>query len=129
MALENTTSTVLSTIGTVIWCIHFSPQIYFLHRKKDAEGFPPIFILLCCISGLFMCIFLVVSDSYISMQVQPLLFTTTLCSVAWVQSMYYLPYWYGKRILSYTAAFYLCLIGLEVGFCVWLRPVQAHGTH
>lgn len=127
--LENTTSTVLSTIGTVIWCIQLSPQIYFLHKKKDAEGFPPIFMLLWCISGLFMCIYFVVSDSYVPMQVQPHLFTT-LCSIAWVQSMYYPPHSYPKRkFLSYAATFYLCWIGLEVGFCVWLRPVYANGTH
>lgn len=129
MVLENTTSTVLSTIGTVIWCIQLSPQIYFLHKKKDAEGFPPIFMLLWCISGLFMCIYFVVSDSYVPMQVQPHLFTT-LCSIAWVQSMYYPPHSYPKRkFLSYAATFYLCWIGLEVGFCVWLRPVYANGTH
>lgn len=128
MAEENTTSTVLGTIGTVIWCIQLSPQIYFLHKKKNAEGFPPIFMLLWCVSGIFMCIYFLVSDSYIPMQIQPHLFTT-LCSIAWIQSMYYPPHNYSrKNIVAMASTFYGLWIGLEVGFTVWLRPLYAKGT-
>jgi len=64
MAEDNTTSTVLATIGTVIWCIQLSPQIYFLYRKKNAEGFPPVFMLLWCISGVFMCLYFVLTCTW-----------------------------------------------------------------
>lgn len=127
MALENTTSTVLATIGTVIWCIQLSPQIYFLYKKKNAEGFPPLFMLLWCMSGVFMCLYFVVSDSYIPMQIQPHLFTL-LCSIAWVQSMYYPPQSYRTgKILLISLSFYLFWIALEVGTCIPLRSQYADG--
>lgn len=128
MVKENTASTVLSTIGTVIWCVQLIPQIYFLHKRKNAEGFPPIFMALWCISGVFMAIYFIISDSYIPLQLQPHLFTV-LCSVAWFQSMYYPPNEYGRlKILAIATTFYGLWTGLEVGFSVWLRPVYSKGT-
>lgn len=127
MAEDNTTSTVLATIGTVIWCIQLSPQIYFLYKKKNAEGFPPIFMLLWCISGVFMAVYFIISDSYIPLQIQPHLFTL-LCSIAWIQSMYYPPQSYNiRKIILIAGSFYVFWIALEVAACIPLRPVYADG--
>lgn len=61
------------------------------------------------------------------MQIQPHLFTV-LCSIAWIQSMYYPPYSYPrKKFLIYIITFYSLWIGIEVGFSVWLRPLYARG--
>lgn len=127
--VDNTTSTVLGTIGTVLWCIQLVPQVYFLHKNKDATGFPPLFMLLWCISGVFMCVYFVMSDSYIPMQLQPHLFTA-LCSVACIQAMHYPPYSYSSRIVCISAfGFLIFWIAIEVAFIVWLRPVYLDGKH
>lgn len=127
MALKNTTSTVLATVGTVLWCVQLIPQIYFLYKRKDSEGFPPIFMLLWCISGVFMSTYFIIANSYIPMQIQPHLFSV-LCSIAWIQSMYYPPYKYSKKkIISFSLVYYMCWIGIETGFSVWLRPLYAKG--
>ncbi|GMM31204.1 Ilt1 protein [Martiniozyma asiatica (nom. inval.)] len=124
---EDTVGTILGTIGTVFWCIQLSPQIYFLYKRKSAEGFPPIFMCLWCLSGIPMSIYFIVSNTYIVMQLQPHLFTI-LCSIAWIQSMYYPPYQFPKKkIITLALTFYLAWIGFEVGFSVWLRPLYARG--
>lgn len=128
MADNNTISTILGTIGTVLWCVQLIPQIWFLYKRKNAEGFPPIFMLLWCVSGIFMAPYFIISASYIPMQVQPHLFTV-LCSIAWIQAMYYPPHSYSKRqILLYAGAFYGTWIAIECGFAIWLRNVYAKGT-
>lgn len=128
MADNNTISTVLGTIGTVLWCVQLLPQIWFLHKRKNAEGFPPIFMSLWCISGIFMGPYFIIANSYIPMQIQPHLFTI-LCSLAWIQSMYYPPYAYSKqKILLFAGGFYLTWIAIECGFAIWLRRVYANGT-
>lgn len=85
-------------------------------------------MLLWCIAGLFMSIYFIISNSYIPLQIQPHLFSI-LCSVAWVQSMYYPPYSYKmKNILFQIITYYLLWIGFEVGFVIWLRPLYSKGT-
>lgn len=120
---------ILGTIGTVLWCIQLSPQIYFLWKKKDATGFPPIFMFLWAASGIPFSIYFVGSDSYIPMQVQPQMFTL-LCSIAWIQSMYYPPYSYPKRkCIGYAVAFYAISLACELGFGITLKKVYLNGTH
>ncbi len=120
---------ILGTIGTVLWCIQLSPQIYFLRKKKDATGFPPIFMFLWAASGVPFSIYFVGSDSYIPMQVQPQMFTL-LCSIAWIQSMYYPPYSYPKRKwICYAVTFYTVSLACELGFGIPLKKVYLNGTH
>ncbi|GMG39581.1 unnamed protein product [Ambrosiozyma monospora] len=129
MTDNNTAANVLGTIGTVLWCIQLSPQIYYLWKHKDATGFPPTFMFLWALSGIPFSIYFVMSDSYIPMQVQPCMFEC-LCAIAWIQSMYYPPYSYPKkRIILFTVLFFSCAIGMQVGFGVWLKRVYANGTH
>ncbi|TID16229.1 hypothetical protein CANINC_004228 [Pichia inconspicua] len=62
------------------------------------------------------------------MQIQPHLFGT-LCSIAWIQSMYYPPNSYPKRkIIFFAVVFYGIWIAIECGFAIWLRIVYAKGT-
>lgn len=129
MTNNATVSNVLGTIGTVLWCIQLTPQIYFLWKKKDATGFPPSFMFLWCLSGVPFAIYFITSDSYIPMQVQPTLFTI-LCSIAWIQSMYYPPYSYPKKkYIGYAVAFYTFALASELGFGIPLKKVYANGTH
>lgn len=127
MTSDNIISTILSTIGTVLWCIQLIPQIYFLHKHKDAEGFPPLFMVLWCIAGLFMCIYFVVSDSYIPMHLQPHLFTT-FCFIAWIQAMHYPPNLYSwRKIITLGSTFFILWLGFEIGFVIWLRTIYSEG--
>ncbi|GME73594.1 unnamed protein product [[Candida] boidinii] len=128
MANDDVISNVLGTIGTVCWCIQLTPQIYTNWKTKDTEGFPPIFMFLWAASGVPFAIYFMMSDSYIPMQVQPQMFTF-LCTLAWIQSMYYPPNPVPKkRIIIYATSFLLISLALELGFILWLKPVYKNGT-
>ncbi|ODV83316.1 hypothetical protein CANARDRAFT_177793 [[Candida] arabinofermentans NRRL YB-2248] len=128
MTNVNTIANVLSTIGTVLWCVQLSPQIYFLWKRKDATGFPPIFMFLWCASGSPFGVYFIVSDSYLPMQIQPQLFMF-LCSIAWIQAMYYPPYSIPKkRIFLYAFLFYSISLAIELGFGIPLKKVYKDGT-
>ncbi|GME96370.1 hypothetical protein B5S28_g3540 [[Candida] boidinii] len=128
MANDDVTSNVLGTIGTVCWCIQLTPQIYTNWKTKDTEGFPPIFMFLWAASGVPFGIYFMMSDSYIPMQVQPQMFTF-LCTLAWIQSMYYPPNPVPKKkIIIYASSFVLISLALELGFILWLKPVYKNGT-
>ncbi|VEU24368.1 DEKNAAC105634 [Brettanomyces naardenensis] len=129
MTSPDVIANILGTIGTVLWCIQLTPQIYYLWKKKDATGFPPIFMFLWAVSGIPFSIYFVSSDSYIPLQIQPQLFTL-LCSIAWVQSMYYPPYSYPKRkLVTYAVSFYTVALACELGFGIPLKKVYRDGTH
>lgn len=128
MVASSSTATALGTVGTVLWCVQLIPQIWFLHKRRNAEGFSPLFMFLWCLSAVPMGIYFVVANSYTIFQVQPHLFGL-FCSVAWVQSMYYPPYQMGlRRIALILGSFLVFWIGCEVGFVVWLRPLYAKGN-
>lgn len=48
MSGDNVTvaSTVLGTIGTVLWCIQLIPQIWYNYRRKKTDGFPAAMMFL-----------------------------------------------------------------------------------
>lgn len=45
-------STVLGTIGTILWCIQLIPQIWYNWRRKKTDGFPAamMFLWASCMS-------------------------------------------------------------------------------
>ncbi|CDK24167.1 unnamed protein product [Kuraishia capsulata CBS 1993] len=129
MTNNATVSNVLGTIGTVLWCIQLSPQIYTNWKRKDTTGLPPIFMFLWAASGIPFSIYFTMKNSYIPMQVQPQMFTL-LCTITWAQCLYYPPCSCPrKRVMIYVGSFLLISLGMEFGFIFWLKPVYRHGTH
>lgn len=129
MTNSDTIANILGTIGTVLWCIQLSPQIYYLWKHKDATGFPPIFMFLWAASGVPFSIYFIGSDSYIPMQIQPTMFTA-LCFIAWLQSMHYPPYSYPQRKwITYGIIFIVIALACELGFGIPLKKVYKNGTH
>lgn len=128
MAQQNSTATALGIVGTVFWCVQLIPQIYFLYKRKDSEGFSPLFMFLWCLSAIPMAIYFMVADSYLIFQIQPHLFCF-FCGIAWVQSMYYPPFHYKVRnIVLIISTFIAVWVGCEVGFVIWLKPLYADGN-
>ncbi|KAG7869556.1 hypothetical protein KL918_001101 [Ogataea parapolymorpha] len=124
---NNTAANVLSTIGTVLWCIQLSPQIYFLWKRKDATGFPPVFMFLWVLSGIPFGIYFITSDSYIPYQLQPQMFSL-LCAIAWLQSMYYPPYNTPlKRVLLYGFCYLSTSLAMQLGFGIPLKRLYKEG--
>ncbi|CAH2354763.1 uncharacterized membrane protein [[Candida] railenensis] len=120
---------VLATAGTICWCIQLIPQIIRNYRVKDCEGFTPLMMFLWAASGIPFSIYFFGTDGSIPLRIQPQLFTF-LCTVAWIQSLYYPPVKMPlKKIAVYGASFAIIGAALEAGFIVWLRPVYRHGTH
>ncbi|KAH3665730.1 hypothetical protein OGAPHI_003918 [Ogataea philodendri] len=125
---NNTAANVLSTIGTVLWCIQLTPQIYFLWRRKDATGFPPVFMFLWVISGIPFGIYFITSDSYIPFQLQPQMFSV-LCSIAWLQSMYYPPNNVPlKRVIFYGILYLSISLAMQLGFGIPLKHLYSNGV-
>lgn len=119
---------VTGTMGTVLWCIQLTPQIFFNYRRKNCEGFPPLMMFLWMTSGVPFSIYFCVNQSNIPVQVQPQLFTA-LCTVTWIQTLYYPP---TKtpivRMIAYAVSFVLVALALELGFILWLRPLYSRGV-
>ena len=46
-------ATVLSTIGTVLWCVQLIPQIWTNWRSKTTEGLPAIMMMIWAVCMYF----------------------------------------------------------------------------
>lgn len=122
-----TAENVLSTIGTVLWCIQLIPQIIRNYRVKDCTGFPPMMMFLWALSGIPFSIYFFAEDSAIPLRCQPQLFTF-FCTISWVQTLYYPPVRLPRvRLVTMVSVFLLVLVGAEVGFILWLRPLYRRG--
>ena len=118
---------VLGTIGTILWCIQLTPQIWRNYRSKDCTGFPALMMFFWAISGVPFSIYFIGTDSSIPLRVQPQLFTF-FCTISWGQTLYYPPVRLPiKRLVIYVVAFCVVSIGLEVGLILWLRPLYRRG--
>ncbi|ANZ74513.1 BA75_01531T0 [Komagataella pastoris] len=123
MANTEAVSIVTGTIGTILWCIQLIPQIIYNYRNKNCEGLPPLMMFLWAASGIPFAIYFIVRDSYIPMQVQPVLFSA-LCTISWIQTLYYPPSQLEiVKIVSLVSGFLLIALGMMLGFILWLRPL------
>lgn len=121
-------SDAMGTLGTVCWTVQLIPQIWYNYRRQDCTGFPPIMMFLWLLCGVPFSIYFLVSQPSIAVQVQPVLFTV-LCSVSWVQTMYYPPVKLSvRKIATLVTSFFLVAIGLEVGFIIFLKPLYQRGV-
>ncbi|KAH3673656.1 hypothetical protein WICMUC_003559 [Wickerhamomyces mucosus] len=121
-------STALGTVGTVCWCIQLIPQIYFNFKRKNCEGFPPIFMFLWALCGIPFSIYFVSTRANLAVQIQPQLFLL-FCLTAFIQSLYYPPVQMSKKkIVVILLTFIICGVGAEVGFILWLRKLYDEGT-
>ncbi|AOA61173.1 hypothetical protein PP7435_CHR1-0320 [Komagataella phaffii CBS 7435] len=123
MAITEVVSIVTGTIGTILWCIQLIPQIIYNYRNKNCEGLPPLMMFLWAASGIPFAIYFIVRDSYIPMQVQPVLFSA-LCAISWIQTLYYPPSQLKiVKIVSLVSVFLVIALGMMMGFIMWLRPL------
>lgn len=121
-------STVLATIGTVLWCIQLFPQLVRNFKTKNCEGFPPLFMFLWASCAIPFSVYFVSTRANIVVQIQPSCFQV-LCLTAWVQSLWYPPVKMNKwKIFGFIAAYVVFAIALEVGFIFWLRRLHDQGT-
>lgn len=122
-------ATALATIGTVCWCVQLIPQIIYNYRRKDCTGLPPTMMFLWVVSGVPFGVYFLVTKANIILQIQPHLFMF-FCSISWIQSLYYPPRNIPiKRIMIwYVVPMSMFIVGFEIGFTLWLRPVYSHGT-
>ncbi|KAG5360881.1 putative membrane protein [Yarrowia sp. B02] len=129
MAVEETTaSTVLSTIGTVLWCIQLAPQVIHNYRHKCTEGLPPIMLFLWGSSAVPFGVYFIAQRGGVALQVQPQIFGI-FSFIGWFQCLYYPPI---QRPLKYclilvcsTVAVAACV---EVGLAIGFRYLYDHGT-
>ncbi|KAH3683039.1 hypothetical protein WICPIJ_006008 [Wickerhamomyces pijperi] len=121
-------ATALATVGTVCWCVQLIPQIYFNFRRKNCEGFPPIFMFLWAACGIPFSIYFISTRANLVVQIQPTLFQF-FCCIAWFQSLYYPPVRMNRlKILVIVVVYCIVAVGLELGFSLWLRRLYDHGT-
>lgn len=125
---SNTASTVLGTIGTVLWCIQLIPQIYRNFRVKDCEGMPPIMMFLWAASGVPFGVYFVVQNSTKVIQVQPHMFMF-FALIVWMQTLYYPPVKWPLKKVAILVTTVCCLFGgIEAGLIVPLRIVYRNGV-
>lgn len=118
---------VLGTIGTVLWCVQLTPQIFRNYRSKDCTGLPPLMMFLWAFSGIPFSIYFIGTDGSIPLRIQPQLFTF-FCTISWAQTLYYPPLKLPKKkLVLYVTVFVVIGIGLEVGLILWLRPLNRRG--
>ncbi|OWB64230.1 hypothetical protein B5S31_g5485 [[Candida] boidinii] len=127
--MVSTASNVLATIGTVLWCIQLTPQIYYNYKKKNCEGLPALMLFFWSLCGVPFSIYFVSIESSIPVQIQPQCFTF-LCLITFAQVLYYPPLSKSKRFIIFVVGgFLICAIGLEVGFIIPLRKLYIkHGV-
>lgn len=122
-------ATALATIGTVCWCVQLIPQIVYNYKRKDCEGLPPLMMMLWIISGIPFAIYFLVTRGNVILQIQPHLFMF-FCSISYIQSLYYPPVKMERRkIITIIIILMVADIGMELGFVLWLRPLNDKGIH
>lgn len=118
---------VLGTIGTILWCIQLTPQIFRNYKHKDCTGLPPLMMFMWAFSGVPFSIYFFGTDASIPLRIQPQLFTF-FCTISWAQTLFYPPMKLNKRkLVIYLVLFLVVSIGLEVGLILWLRPLHRRG--
>lgn len=126
--MPSNTSTVLATIGTILWCIQMIPQIWANYRRKNTEGFPEAMCLLWCLCAPFFAVFLVSENAGIALMIQPHLFGL-FCFIVYLQVMYYPPVARPRgQIIARGVAFLVFQVCLEVGFIIPLRKLHREGV-
>ncbi len=118
---------ILSTIGTIFWCIQLLPQIYYNHIRKSTNGLPGLMMFLWAISAVPFGVYAIVQNFNIPIQIQPQVFCT-LSLVSWAQVLVYnndyIPWKAGILAMAIGAAFG----GMEVLLVLMLRPLCDRGT-
>lgn len=129
MAVEETTaSTVLSTIGTVLWCIQLAPQVIHNYRHKCTEGLPPIMLFLWGCSAVPFGVYFIAQRGGVALQIQPQIFGF-FSFVGWFQTLYYPPI---KRSMKYCITLVGCTFvaaaAVETGLSIGFRYLYDRGT-
>ncbi|ODV86695.1 hypothetical protein CANARDRAFT_180517, partial [[Candida] arabinofermentans NRRL YB-2248] len=116
-------STVLATIGTVLWCIQMIPQIYHNYRHKDTEGLSEVMVFLWCACAPFFAVYFVGVDSSLPIEIQPHLFGF-FCWIVYLQVMYYPPVQRPKKqIIIRGVGFIVFQVAVECAFIIPLRKI------
>lgn len=125
---HNKASTILGTIGTVLWCIQLVPQIVRNWRVKNCEGLPPIMMFLWAASGVPFGAYFIISKANIPVQVQPHIFML-FATITWVQCLYYPPIkWSRKKLILVVSVVCALFAGIEIALVLPIRPVYDRGT-
>ncbi|KAJ5191252.1 uncharacterized protein N7498_010237 [Penicillium cinerascens] len=113
-------STVLGTIGTVLWCIQLIPQIWYNYRRKKTDGFPAAMMFLWAGCSVPMGAYFILQQVNIPLQVQPQIFGF-FSLVSWGQILYYNHNYSRLKATLVCSAFIVLFAGLEVLLILTLR--------
>ncbi|KAJ9295568.1 hypothetical protein DTO271G3_6024 [Paecilomyces variotii] len=120
-------STVLGTIGTVLWCVQLIPQIWYNWRQKKTDGLPPVMMFLWAACAVPMGTYMILQKVNVPLQVQPQMFSF-FSLISWGQILYYNHnYSFRKATLAVVGTGVL-LGGLEALFVLCLRIPYNKGT-
>ncbi|KAJ5238891.1 hypothetical protein N7468_003510 [Penicillium chermesinum] len=120
-------STVLGTIGTVLWCIQLIPQIWFNWRRKQTDGFPATMMFLWASCAVPMGAYLILQDVNLPLQIQPQIFGF-FSLVSWGQVLYYGHNYSALKATSVCLGASALFGGLEALLILTLRIPYNKGT-
>ncbi|CEH11759.1 Predicted membrane protein [Ceraceosorus bombacis] len=136
---------VFGTLGAVLWSVQLLPQIYLNHRRRQAQGVQPSFMMLWAVSGLALGVHNVLANVNIALQVQAQILTALSLSVlaveagsderlptvyrpvrpffavTWAQIMYFEHEWSKLRTCLTTASLAFAFAGVEAALIAGLR--------
>ncbi|KAK9465854.1 PQ loop repeat-domain-containing protein [Lipomyces arxii] len=72
---DNTISTLLGTMGTVLLCVQLIPQIYTNYRRKSTEGLTAAMFILWASAGMLFGIYFIVQRTSVALMVQAEIFS------------------------------------------------------
>ncbi|KAK9467604.1 PQ loop repeat-domain-containing protein [Lipomyces arxii] len=116
----NKISTVLGTIGTVLWCVQLIPQIYTNFRRKSTEGLSASMFLLWAAAGVLFGMYFIVQHTSIALMVQPEIFTF-LSLVTMSQCLYYGCKYSIFKTIAITISFAVLSAGLQLAAIIPLQ--------
>ncbi|KAJ9317463.1 hypothetical protein DTO271D3_2284 [Paecilomyces variotii] len=113
-------STVLGTIGTVLWCVQLIPQIWYNWRQKKTDGLPPVMMFLWAACAVPMGTYMILQKVNVPLQVQPQMFSF-FSLISWGQILYYNHNYSLRRATLAVLGTGVLLGGLETMFILCLR--------
>ncbi|KUI62611.1 hypothetical protein VP1G_09742 [Cytospora mali] len=120
-------STVLGTIGTILWCVQLIPQIWTNWRTKSTDGLPGSMMFLWALCGVPFGTYSVVQNFNIPIQVQPQVFML-LCLTSWAQTLVYSRGWRAWTTALLAVSVGAVFAGVEAALIITIRPIYAAGN-
>ncbi|KUI73477.1 hypothetical protein VM1G_08851 [Cytospora mali] len=120
-------STVLGTIGTILWCVQLIPQIWTNWRTKSTDGLPGSMMFLWALCGVPFGTYSVVQNFNIPIQVQPQVFML-LCLTSWAQTLIYSRAWRAWTTTLLAVSVGAVFAGVEAALIITIRPIYAAGN-